>query len=56
MQRSSDSTVENGNRTEETQHGPLNIGMGQENGNKLNKQIGLEPRGDEGSIVVFHVH
>ena len=40
MQKSSDSTEENGNRTEETQHGPLNIGMGQENGNKLKKQIG----------------
>jgi len=35
-QRSSDSTEENGNHTEETQHGPSqcppNIGVGQENG------------------------
>ena len=42
-QRSSDSTEENGNRTEETQHGPSqsppNIGVGQENGKKLNKRI-----------------
>jgi len=38
-QSSSGSTEENGNHTEETQHGPLNIGVGQENGNKLNKPI-----------------
>jgi hypothetical protein len=42
-QRSSDSTKENGNHTEETQNGPsqspLNIGDGQENGKKLNKPI-----------------
>ena len=42
-QRSSDSTEENGNHTEETQHGPSqcprNIGVGQENGRKLNKRI-----------------
>jgi len=42
-QRSSDSTKENGNHTEETQHGPYqsppNIGHGQENGKKLNKRI-----------------
>jgi len=42
-QRSSDSTVENGNRNEETQHGPSqsppNIGVGQENGKTLNKRI-----------------
>jgi len=42
-QRSFDSTEENGNHTEETQHGPLqsppNIGVGQENGKGLNKQI-----------------
>ena len=42
-QRSSDSTKENGNRTEETQHGPSQspptIGVGQENGKKLNKRI-----------------
>jgi len=42
-QRSSDSTEENGNHTEETQHGPPqsppNIGFGQENGKKLNKRI-----------------
>jgi hypothetical protein len=35
-QRSSDSTEENGNHTEETQHGPSqsppNIGVGHENG------------------------
>ena len=37
-QRSSESTEDNGNRTEDTQHGPLNIGVGQENGNKLNKR------------------
>jgi len=40
-QRSSDSTEENGNRTEETQYGPSqippNIGVLQENGKKLNK-------------------
>jgi hypothetical protein len=40
-QRSSDSTEENGNHTEETQHAPsqspLNIGVGQENGKTLNK-------------------
>ena len=38
-QRSSDSTEENGNHTEETQHGPsqspLNIGVGHENGTKM---------------------
>jgi hypothetical protein len=37
-QRSSDSTEENGNHTEETQHGPSqsppNIGVGHENGKK----------------------
>jgi len=42
-QRSSDSTEENGNHTEETQHGPSqsppNIGVGHENGTKLNKRI-----------------
>jgi len=41
-QRSSDSTEENGNHTKETQLGPSqspNIGVGQENGKKLNKQI-----------------
>jgi len=42
-QRSSDSTEENGNHTKETQHGPSqippNIGVGQENGKKLNKRI-----------------
>ena len=42
-QRSSDSTEENGNRSEETQHGPSqsppNIGVGQENEKKLNKPI-----------------
>jgi len=40
-QRYSDSTEENGNHTEETQHGPFqsppNIGVGQENGKKFNK-------------------
>jgi len=42
-QRSSNSTEENGNRTEVTQHGPSqsppNIGVGQENEKKLNKRI-----------------
>ena len=42
-QRSSDSTEENGNHTEETQHvpsqSPPNIGVGHENGTKLNKRI-----------------
>jgi len=42
-QRSSDSTEENGNRNDETQHGPSqspsHIGDGQENGKKLNKRI-----------------
>ena len=42
-QRSSDSTEENGNRNEETQHGPSQSpshnGNGQENGKKLNKRI-----------------
>jgi hypothetical protein len=42
-QRSSDSTVENGNHPEETQHGPSqrpsNVGLEQENGRKLNKRI-----------------
>jgi hypothetical protein len=42
-QRFSDSTEENGNRTEETQHRPSqtppNIGVGHENGTKLNKRI-----------------
>jgi len=42
-QRSSDSTEENGNHTEETQQRPSqippNIGVGQENGKKLNKRI-----------------
>jgi len=41
-QRSSDSTEENGNHTEETQNGstqsPTNIGVGQENGKTLNKR------------------
>jgi len=41
-QRSSDSTEEKGNCTEETQHGqsqsPPNIEVGQENGKKLNKR------------------
>jgi len=40
-QRSSDSTEENGNWNEETQHGPSqspsHIGNGQENGKELNK-------------------
>ena len=55
-QRSSDSTKENGNHTEETQDGPSqsppNVGDGQENGKELNKGI----RGDEGSVMVFRVH
>jgi len=42
-QRSSDSTAENGNRNEETQHGPSqstsHIGNGQENGKKLPKRF-----------------
>jgi hypothetical protein len=42
-QSSSDSTEENCDHTEETQHGPFqslpNIGVGQENGKKLNKRI-----------------
>jgi len=42
-QRSSASTEEKGNHTKETQLGPSqsppNIGVGQENGKKLNKQI-----------------
>ena len=42
-QRFIDSAEENGNHTEETQHGPsrrtLHIGVGQENGNTLNKRI-----------------
>jgi len=42
-QRSSDSTEENGNHTEETQLGPSqsspNIGVGHESGTKLNKRI-----------------
>jgi len=42
-QRFSDSTEENGSHTEETQHGPSqsppNIGVGKENGKKLNKRI-----------------
>jgi len=42
-QRSSDSTEEKGNHTEETQLGPSksppNIGVGQENGKILNKEI-----------------
>jgi len=56
----SDGNEENGNRTEETQHGPSqstpNIGFGQENGRKLKKTNPMEPRGDEGSVVVFQVH
>ena len=46
-QRSSDSTKENANHTEETQHGqsqsPPSIGDGQENGKKLNKRIRWSP-------------
>ena len=42
-QRSSNSTEEYGNQTQETQHepsqSPAHIGDGQENGNKLNKRI-----------------
>jgi hypothetical protein len=42
-QRSSDSTEENGDHTEETQHGPSqsppNIGVEQENRKKLDKRI-----------------
>jgi len=42
-QRSSNSTEDNGNRTEETQRGPSqspsHIGNGQENGKELNKRI-----------------
>jgi len=42
-QRSSGSTEQNGNHTKETQHGqsqsPPNVGVGQENGKKLNKRI-----------------
>jgi hypothetical protein len=42
-QRTSDTTEENGNHTEETQQGPSqnppDIGVGQENGKKLNKRI-----------------
>jgi len=59
-QRSSDNTEENGNHTEETQHGPSqsppNIGVGHENGKKIEQMNPLEPRGDEGSVVVLHVH
>jgi hypothetical protein len=42
-QKPSDSTEENGNHTEKTQHGPSqsppNIGVEQENGKELNKRI-----------------
>ena len=42
VQRSSDSTEENGNHNEETQHGPSqnppNIGVGHANGKKFNKR------------------
>ena len=42
-QRSSGKTEENGNHTEETQHGPSqsppDFGIGQENGKKLDKRI-----------------
>jgi len=59
VQGSSDSTEGNGNRTEETQHGPSqippNIGVGQEDG-KIEQTNPMEPRGDEGSVVVFYVH
>ena len=59
-QRSSNSIEENGNRTEETQHGqsqsPPHIGDGQENGKKIEQTNPMEPRGDEGSGVVFHIH
>ena len=59
-QRSSDGTKENGNHTEETQHGPSQSppsnGDGQENGKKLEQRNPMESRGDEGSVMVFHVY
>ena len=59
-QRSSDTSEENGNRNEKTQHGPSHspshYGNGQENGKELEKTNPMEPRGDEGSGVIFHIH
>ena len=59
-QRSSDSTKEKGNRTEETQHGPSqsppSIGEGAKKWKEIEQTNTLEPKGDEGSVMVFHVH
>ena len=58
-QSSSDSTEENGNRNEETQHGPSqcpsHIGNGQENGKELNKRIRWS-REEMKEVVLFHIH
>ena len=58
-QGSSDSTKENGNHTEETQYGPSqsppSIGDGQENGKETEQTNPMQARGDEGSVIVFHV-
>jgi len=59
-ERSSDSTKENGNHTEETQHGPSqsppSIGEGAKKWKEIEQTNTLEPKGDEGSVMVFHVH
>ena len=59
-QRSSDSTEEIGNRKEETQHGPSqcpsHIGNGQRKWKGIEQTNPMQPRGDEGSGVVFHIH
>jgi len=56
-QKTSDSTEENGNPTEETQHGPSqsppNIGFEQENGKKLNKRIRWSQEGMEEVLWCF---
>ena len=59
-QRSSDRTQENGNRNEETQHGPSqspsHIGKRARKWKGIEQTNPMEPRGDEGSGVVFHIH
>jgi hypothetical protein len=57
---SSNSTEETGNHTEGTKRGPSQIapsvGVRQENGKGMQSMNPMEPRGDEGNVVVFHVH
>ena len=58
-QRSSNSTEDLGNHSEETQHGPSQMHLISGPGKKMERNginDFMKPRGAEGNVVVFHVH